>query len=55
MKQRTVHAFRITTLCGFGVRPEDSLLLSAAKRDCLFCIAELAVIAQRKQEVDHAA
>jgi hypothetical protein len=49
------HAFRTTTLCGFGIRPEDALPLSAAKRDCLFCISELAVIEQRQQDLDHAA
>jgi hypothetical protein len=52
------HAFRITMICGFGVRPEDALPLSRATRDCEFCLAELAVIEQRQQrqqDADHAA
>ena len=49
-------AFRTTTLCGFGVRPEDALPLSKAKSDCDFCLAELAVIdEQQEKEAGHAA
>jgi hypothetical protein len=51
------YAFRITTLCGFGVREEDVPPLSHARGDCEFCLRELAVIEQHQQwrEADHAA
>jgi hypothetical protein len=44
------HAFPVTTICGFGVRPEDALPLSKATRDCEFCLAELAVIEQQQEK-----
>jgi hypothetical protein len=43
------HAFRTTTLCGFGVRSDEALPLSKATRDCEFCINELEVVERRKQ------
>jgi hypothetical protein len=52
------HAFRVTALCGFGIRQEDSLSLSEGKRDCRFCLDELAVIERRQQgqqDTGHAA
>jgi hypothetical protein len=42
------HALRVTCLCGFGVKPGDALQEST--RDCVFCLAELAVIARRERE-----
>ena len=32
------HSFRITTLCGFSIRPKDAP--SEATRDCQFCLRE---------------
>jgi hypothetical protein len=50
------HAFRITTLCGVGVRDEEGLPLSEAVRDCQFCLDELPALEQRlKQKTSHAA
>jgi hypothetical protein len=37
---RQVHQFRISTLCEFGIKPEEALLLSQAVCDCPFCLAE---------------
>jgi hypothetical protein len=48
------HAFRTTTLCGFGVKPEEALPLSQAVCDCPFCLAE-AEGQRRKQGSDQAA
>jgi hypothetical protein len=42
------HSSRITTLCGFGIRPEDALW--DATRVCEFCLAEAAAIRRREAE-----
>jgi hypothetical protein len=47
---RQVHQFRISTLCRFGIRDEESLPLSEAMRDCEFCLAELADIEERRRK-----
>jgi len=46
LKAIPAHAFRITTLCGFGVRPEDAL--SEAVCDCEFCLVEATAIWRRE-------
>jgi hypothetical protein len=37
-----LHAGRISTLCDFGIKPEDALPDSAATCDCQFCLSEAA-------------
>jgi hypothetical protein len=44
------HVFRITTLCGFGVRPKDAQ--SEATCDCQFCLKEWEVIERQEQMAD---
>jgi hypothetical protein len=45
----TAHAFRTTTLCGYGVRPEEALTEAEAVSDCQFCLEEEA-LRQREKE-----
>lgn len=35
-----LHALRISTVCGFGIKSEEALPLDAGIRDCPFCAAE---------------
>jgi hypothetical protein len=37
-----LHAFRIPTLCDFGINPDDCLPQPAGIRDCPFCLAAAA-------------
>jgi hypothetical protein len=40
IERSALHAFRISTLCGFSIKPEDQLPLEAGVQDCPFCAAE---------------
>jgi hypothetical protein len=43
-----LHSGRISTLCEFGIRPDD--VLEIAARDCEFCLQELELIRRREEK-----
>jgi hypothetical protein len=43
-----LHAGRISTLCDFGIRPDE--VLEVAVRDCEFCLRELDLIRQQEEK-----